>query len=96
MKFKDFAKTEAMRAVELEPKFCDLVHSLSEEWNEKKGYVTCEFSTDKENLHEKMMFLFLKSQLLEHEGIWRILPCDTCYGFHDDKFYHVEIVRVHN
>lgn len=66
------------------------VDSMSTEWLEKDGFVTCEFSTGPDRLAEKLDYLHTKAK----EGVhWRLYRCDTCYDQHGDEApYHVEIV----
>ena len=92
MKFKDYLENELM--YNKPPTiFCEMIDKLTKEWNDSDGYTTCEFSTSEMSLHQKNAYLFLVSQSLKHDGTWRMLLCDTCYGYNKEKMYHVEIVK---
>lgn len=70
-------------------RFKELVDRMSTEWIEKKGDVTCEFSTSSRYLDEKHRYLHSKAK----EGVvWKIEYCDTCEKHHPGLNYHVEIV----
>jgi len=88
--FHEHLKQLSSSLEESHSEFCKLVKTLTEEWNEKDGSVTCEFSTGAEELHKKMAYIHLFEP---KKAYWRIMICDTCFEYHNDKPYHVEIIR---
>ncbi len=59
--------------------------NLTNEWNSKKGLVTCEFSLSKNRLKE---FLSYVSEVEVINGKWVYYECDAC----GKDYYHVEII----
>lgn len=70
--------------------FESLVIKLKNEYAEKNGAVTCEFSTSEEMLVEKLGILN-KHSLHNNElsAFWIMFPCNTCKGYHEDRPIHV-------
>lgn len=95
--FKNKRKEWIADLEEKNPQFCKMVQDLTKEWNESnapggRGSITCEFSTGRDMLHEKMAYIY---GLSPTKGYWRILLCETCFGYHAEKPYHVEIMNDH-
>lgn len=68
--------------------FKKLTDTMTEEYVNKNGDVTCEFSTSSDNLHLKHQYLHSKQK----DGvIWTINLCATCEGHKQGQHYHVEI-----
>lgn len=78
-----------------QPKFDDFknaVTSMTREWVEKGGNVTCEFSTNQVFLAEKLKFL---SENAPEGGRWVLYYCPTCVKHHGPETpFHVEIEGV--
>lgn len=74
---------------ELTEGFKNCVVSMTREWEEKKGLVTCEFSTGPDNLAEKLKFLYENAPA---GGRWTLFYCPTCVSNHGPEApFHVEI-----
>ncbi|MFS1429606.1 hypothetical protein LMH73_021400 [Vibrio splendidus] len=74
-------------------KFTKIVVELSEEFTEKKGSITAEFSTSPDHLLEKIGILS-KHNINTDDlgGYWFMFPCDTCKGYDEDRPIHVMII----
>lgn len=88
-------ETQLITPISLEPydeleRFKELVDKMTNEWLEKKGHVSCEFSTSAMQLDEKHRYLYEKYKM----GVsWTIGYCETCAGRHPNRQYHVQIVN---
>lgn len=87
-------ETQLITPISLDPsgdfeRFKGLVDKMSNEWLEKKGDVTCEFSTGPGHLAMKLDYLYVMSKV----GVkWRLYRCETCMERHGEVApYHVEI-----
>lgn len=75
--------------------FKEYVRSLSLEYLEKSGSITAEFSTSKDKIFEKMIFLSenrVDSERLS--AVWEIFPCEICLDSDKEKGLHVQLVRT--
>ena len=70
--------------------FKALVNQLTNEYNERGGLITCEFSTDINFSIAKSKFLSKASKRVNGSE-WRMFECNTCKGHHHRKPIHVEI-----
>lgn len=71
-------------------RFTELVQSMSKEWNEKQGRVTCELSTSTDQLEQKLKII---AEASVTDGMWVMRYCTTCLGHDAGKPIHVEIVK---
>ena len=76
----------------LKPGFFQMLESMTDEYIKEQGTVTCEFSTDKEDLEEKQSALDSFNQKLEElKAKWVMFPCDTSAGHDVNKPVHLMI-----
>lgn len=70
----------------------ELILSLSKEFDEKEGFVTCEFTThiDKVDKLKK----FIKENVHMELGEWVFYRCDTCVEEHGEGSIHAEIMGI--
>ncbi len=70
--------------------FESLVKDLKQEYIEKEGSVTCEFSTNDKLLVEKLGILHDHSVNLDAlRAFWIVFPCETCKSHNSDTPLHV-------
>lgn len=76
--------------------FQEHVRSLSQEFVERGGDISAEFSTNSADLLFKIETLHQNA--VNSEGIvadWVIYPCDTCRSHDKDCPLHVELLQGH-
>lgn len=73
--------------------FKELVNHMTAEWTESDGYVSAEFSTNPDYLHEKMQYLYQinREELNAKGGDWRLCMCPVCIDHNPKQPYHVAI-----
>lgn len=62
---------------------------LSKEYDQLKGFVTCEFGLNK-NLIEEFDVFVKDNTDIEH-GKWVLIECDTCVSYHGEDYIHASI-----
>ena len=68
-----------------------IIVDMSKEFDEKDGFVTCEFSIHKNDIAE--LADFVKSNLDLKLGRWVIMECQTCVGYHGEGYVHASIEK---
>ena len=68
-----------------------LILEFTEEWNEKNGFVTCEFSFHEDKIEE---FIRFTKDISPINGKWIQYECKTCEEYHGSGFRHAEIVTL--
>jgi hypothetical protein len=69
----------------------EMIVAMSKEFDEKDGFVTCEFSIHKNDIPE--LADFVKSNIDLKLGRWVTMECKTCEGYHGDGYVHASIER---
>jgi len=73
-------------------KFREIAESMTNQYLEKQGYLTCEFATTADHSEAKTAVLNLMSEKLKGlNAKWVMHPCDTCLGYDTDRPIHVAI-----
>ncbi|MFA7307597.1 MAG: hypothetical protein WC026_13095 [Hyphomicrobium sp.] len=66
-----------------------MVIEMSKEFDEKEGFVTCEFAIHKDRINE--LEKFVKENININLGKWIIIECDTCVSHHGEGHAHASI-----
>lgn len=76
-------------------KFKKLVNTLEREFVTSKGYITCEFSIPIRLLKDKRTVKYLKNgyNRMQQLGRWEVFECNTCRGYHNNRPYHLHLIR---
>jgi hypothetical protein len=69
----------------------EMIVEMSKEFDEKDGFVTCEFSIHKNDIPE--FADFVKSNVDLKLGRWVTMECQTCVGYHGEGYVHASIER---
>lgn len=80
--------------VELTDEIKHVIDSMTEEFIEHKGYITCEFSLQEKYLVAAHQYIHAKNRDLPGYGMWRIYMCETCISHNAHQPYHVDIMVV--
>ncbi|MEH0791147.1 hypothetical protein KW882_02440 [Vibrio parahaemolyticus] len=84
-----------MDKVEDLERFEELVVSMRDEYIEKEGHVTVEFSTSPNHLLDKIDILSNHNvNTEEFAGYWFMFPCDTCKGYNEETPIHVMMIDI--
>ena len=75
----------------MEKKTEEMILAMSKEFDEKEGFVTCEFSIHEKDIAE--FGDFLKSNVNLKLGKWIIMECETCRNYHGQGYVHASIER---
>ena len=75
---------------ELKEEFKEDIISMSKEFDEKEGFVTCEVSA---HLVLDKMDSFIKENTDIKLGRWVATKCDTCVGYNGEGYIHFSIER---
>lgn len=78
----------------MKPETEEMILSFSKEFDEKKSYLTCEFSLHKDKIDE--FELFVKSNVNLVCGKWILMQCETCEAHHGKGYLHASIERLNN
>ena len=71
----------------------NIIVSMSKEFDEKKGCVTCEISIKSDQILEFLHFVKNETTILY--GKWVISNCETCEKYNGSNYVHVEIMDYH-
>ena len=75
----------------MKTEFKEVIISMSEEFDEKEGYVTCEVSIHRDTI--PTFKEFVKENVNITLGKWVIMECDTCVSHNGEGYVHVSIER---
>ena len=74
-----------------------MISSMTQEYADAGGFLTCEFATSREEWEEKIKVLSEESRALASlQARWVAYECETCAGYHGaDCNIHVAIENLH-
>lgn len=72
----------------------DMILAMQAEFDEKDGFVTCEFAIKEESIPEFKEFVKTNSDKQSKLGIWVICTCGTCVEYHGPNYHHCELARL--
>ena len=76
----------------MKPEFVECIVEMSEEFDEKEGFVTCEVSIHKDEIEN--FCTLVKEKTNVKLGKWVITECNTCVGYHGVGYVHCSIERT--
>lgn len=76
----------------MEEEIKNMVIEMSNEFDEKEGFVTCEFSIHKDDIHKFRYFIKSNNINLKY-GKWILTECDACVGYHGEGYVHASIEK---
>lgn len=71
--------------------FKNIIIEMSKEFDEKEGFVTCEFSIHKELIPN--MEIFVNENTNIKYGKWILMECDTCVSYHGEGYVHASLEK---
>ena len=77
------------------PSLRDMMETMTDEFIEEKGNISCEFSTCPERIADVMRLAReLNKKLFDMGASWMFFCCDVCGGHDKENFIHCEIREV--
>jgi hypothetical protein len=71
------------------------IEEMTNEYIERKGFVTCEFSTSEEKLKELQPFLDqMNLKLAAVDAMWKSGHCNVCSSYSQLHTIHAEILGI--